>query len=425
MSKRHSPSKAIASSAAAIAAAHADGPGGGGATTTSSGAAGSSSSARVVTCTHHHQRLAPAIHAKIMIALISTLLPVTALAARRQSPSSLDPTATSVGSTNVGSRPRRRNQGILEDILFGGGSGGMEGVDGINMILDGLDQNNIDVDVDIVGIIDRCIAAGNGNLDMSCFVDELDGQIPQFDVKEMADRMGIETEPYVPPPALDCPSGETEVKSFQIPATGEYCAVCIPRLATTICGYSCSCSNGDCGCSLKPPDCPGTLICAGTTEDLDQQEPTPEQPTIGDDEAGGAANDGGGADDPLLNEIPDEDAVDFEGGGTADGNSTAFFEEEDSAETGKDLAIQQEPNGNVDYNMSASGGVDHAVSSEDTANETMEATASLDHAETVPSSQLPRNDENSSSARKRASLGLFSLFVSGLLHLAASATVVL
>ena len=339
-------------------------------------------------------------------------LPATALATRQLSPS-LIPVRSGVGSAaareagstsipvGIISGSHRANQEVNILDLLGGGSGGsgaMEGGDGINLILEGLYRNNVDVDVDVVGIIDQCLVTGNGNMDINCFIGKLDDQIADFDVKEMAEQMGVGTEPYVQPPALDCPSGEAEVKSFQIPPTGERCVVCIPFLATTICGYSCSCSNGNCGCSMKPPDCPGTLICAGSNGNNQEEESVPPSGApVGDD----ASNENGAKD--ALNEIP-EDAVALEGDvstqlETPSNSPTAYFGE------GEDSAQQ-----------------DQVVLSEGGANETKEATALPDQTETVPSSPLPRNDKNDSSARKHAGPGTFVSLV-GLL--AASATIFL
>lgn len=426
--------KAGAEAPYATSTASADGPAGD--VMTTSGAAGRTNAA-----TRHYHRT-PLVHA-IPVIMVIISLPATALAARRLSPSrilvragvgSADDDAQEARSTNIpvgtssGSRRARRNQEVNILDLLGGGSGGsgaMEGGDGINLIMDGLYQNNVDVDVDVVGIINQCLVAGNGNMDINCFIGKLDDQIPDFNVKEMAEQMGVGTEPYVPPPVLDCPSDETEVKSFQIPATGEYCAVCIPFHARTICGFSCSCSNGDCGCSLKPPDCPGTLICAGT--DGHGQEALPSEPEIWDN----VANADGGA-DATVNEIP-EDNVALEGDGSnpsempGTGNSsTAFFEEKDSSEAGKNVAIHQEPASIVDYNVTSTyTEEDLAVLLEDAANETNNESAPPDLGATVPSSQSPRNDENSSSARKHTGLGLFSLLVRLIVIPAASAILLL
>ena len=415
-SKKGAKTKAKASAGLSCSAGSADGPSGGGVIASSGVVAGSSGTRNCFRChgniqdatTYHRRRLASA-----MLMTIVTL-PAMVLAAQQPAQAT---------DKRFGSRRRRRNQEVgLLDLLAGGGGGGggLQGEDGVNMILDGLYQNNIDVDVDVVGIINQCLVAGKGNMDINCFIGKLDEQIPDFDVKEMAEQMGVGTEPYVPPPALDCPSGETEVKSFQIPVTGEYCAVCIPFHARTICGFSCSCSNGDCGCSLKPPDCLGTLICAGTEDGHDQEE-LPSEPAIG---VNGTNADGAGADDATLEEIP-EDTVALEGGGStlsemAGNSSTAFFGGDDSIETGEDLEIQEEPDGIVDYNVtSTSTDGDLAVLLQDADNETEEATASPDQGGAEPSSQLPRNDENSSSTRKHAWFGIFSLL--GLLVPAASA----
>ena len=418
-SKKAAKTKAKAGAGVSCNTDSADGPSGGGATPSSGVVASSSSGTRNCfrchgniqdVATYHRRRLASA-----MIMTIVATLPDMVLAAQQPA---------RAADKRFGSRRARRNQEIgLLDLLAGGGGGGggFQGEDGINMILDGLYQNDVDVDVDVVGIINQCLVAGKGNMDINCFIEKLDEQIPDFDVKEMAEQMGVGTEPYVPPPALDCPSGETEVKSFQIPVTGEYCAVCIPFDARAICGFSCSCSNGDCGCSLKPPDCPGTLICA----DGHYQEELPSKPEIGDS----SANVNGGADD-AVNEIP-KDPVAMEGDGSIPseipsempGNSsTAVSEGGDSAETGTDVATQQDPDRIVDYNVtSTSDEVDLADVLEDAANETS------DQAGTAPTLQLPRNDENTSSARKHTGLDFFSLLhVVGLIVIpAASAILVL